>query len=78
MTQNNSHFRTMHEVEVIYLKDGIYESRKFAYYLEDEAVKIYQRTINKFKEIGNAIVTLRDEQNTLLKIERFNPKHLPQ
>ncbi len=71
MEQTNSHFRTMHEVEVIYLEKGMYKSRKFAYYIKEEAEKIYLRTVNKFKEVGNAIITLRDEYNVILKIQSF-------
>lgn len=72
MKLNDQHFRTMHQVEVIYLKNGMYESRKFAYYLEDEAEKMYQRTLNKFKEKGNVLVTLRNETDSLLKSAILN------
>lgn len=75
MTQANSpsdaHFRTMNEVEVIYLKKGLYDSRKSGYYLAEEANKIYQRTVNKFRDTGNVLIIQRDEQGTLLKSTRF-------
>lgn len=71
MTPTNCHFREMNEVEVIYLKRGMYESRKFAYYLKEEADKIYQRTINKFRDVGNVLIIQRDEQGTLIKSTRF-------
>ncbi len=71
MTQTNSHFRTMNEVEVIYLKKGMYENRKFAYYTEGEVDKVYQRTVNKFRDTGNVLIIQRDEQGTLIKSTRF-------
>ncbi len=63
----DSHFREMNEVEVIYLEKGFYKSRKFAYYLKDEADKVYQRTVNKFRDVGNVLIIQRDENGTLIK-----------
>ena len=71
MTQTNSHFRTMNEIEVIYLEKGMYENRKFAYYTEGEVDKVYQRTVNKFRDVGNVLIIQRDEQGTLIKSTRF-------
>lgn len=70
-TPIDSHFREMNEIEVIYLKKGFYESRKFAYYLKEEADKIYQRTVNKFRDVGNVLIIQRDEQGALIKSTRF-------
>lgn len=67
----DSHFREMNEIEVIYLKKGFYESRKFAYYLKEEADKVYQRTVNKFRDVGNVLIIQRDENGTLIKNTRF-------
>lgn len=68
---SDAHFRTMNEVEVIYLKKGFYDSRKSGHYLVEEANKIYQRTVNKFRETGNVLIVQRDEQGTLIKSTRF-------
>ncbi len=68
---SDAHYREMNEIEVIYLKKGFYESRKFAYYLTEEADKVYQRTVNKFRDIGNVLIIQRDEQGTLIKSTRF-------
>lgn len=69
---SDQHYRTMHQVEVIYLKNGMYDNRKFSYYLSDEAENIYIRTVNKFKGNSNALVTLRDENGYLIKSFRDN------
>ncbi len=68
---SDAHHRTMNEIEVIYLKKGFYESRKFAYYLKEEADKVYQRTVNKFRDVGNVLIIQRDENGTLIKNTRF-------
>jgi len=71
MKSTDPHYREMNEIEVIYLKKGFYESRKFAYYLKEEADKVYQRTVNKFRDVGNVLIIQRDEQGTLIKNTRF-------
>ncbi len=69
----NSHFRTMHEVSVYYFINKIYKECKFEYYLKDEALTIYQRSMNKFTENKEqVIISLRDENNTMIKSERLN------
>lgn len=57
----------LHEVEVIYLKNGQYDSRKFMRYeTYDEALRIYKATISKFKkEDKKAILSLRSMNGVL-------------
>lgn len=71
MKSTDAHYREMNEVEVVYLKKGFYDSRKFAYYMAEEAEKVFTRTVNKFRDIGNVIINHRDEAGTLIKSERF-------
>lgn len=68
-----SHFRTMHYVDVVYLNDkGQYGSSKQVHYTEKEAAEMYLRTINKLKqEKKSALIQLRDEQHQLIKCERL-------
>lgn len=70
-SHSDKHYRTLHEVEVIYLKNGMYAGRKFTSYPVEEAATIYQRTLNKFRELKNAIVIRRDENNNMISNERF-------
>lgn len=71
MEQMTSHFRTLHYVEVIYLTNGQYTSRKLVHYPVDEAKIMYARTINKFKEDKkSALICLREENHQLIKSER--------
>jgi hypothetical protein len=70
MEQTTSHFRTLHYVEVIYLRNGQYTGKKFVHYPVDEAKTMYARTINKFKEDSTkALVCLREENHQLIKSE---------
>lgn len=67
---DQSHFRTLHYVEVTYLEKGMPSSGKHVHYDEKEAAEMYMRTINKFKvEKKNALIQLRDENHQLLKSE---------
>jgi len=69
---SDSNNRTLHYVEVVYLKNGQFESRKFAHYPEEEAARMYTRTINKLKaENKSALVQLREENHTLIKSDRL-------
>jgi hypothetical protein len=61
-------YRTLHYVEVIYLKNGMYESRKFQHYPPDEADLVYERTLKKLAGT-DAHVSLREENHQLLKCE---------
>jgi len=57
-------------VEVVYLKGGLPQSRKFHSYPEDEASKMYMRTINKLaSEKTKAIICLRTGGHDLIKSE---------
>jgi len=63
----------LHYVEVVYLKNGQPNGLKFAHYPEEEAERMYQRTINKFKqENRSALINLREENHMLLKSEKIN------
>ena len=67
-TTANSHFRTLHYVEVLYFIKGQYDKRNFKHYPEDEAKKIYQRTINKAKQDKlTVMICLREENHNLLE-----------
>lgn len=69
-SHSDSTNRTLHYVEVLYLKAGQYESRKFAHYPEGEAARMYLRTINKLKmEKRSSLVQLREENHQLIKSE---------
>lgn len=70
--ETDKHHRTLHYVEVIYLTDGVYHSRKFAHYPEEEAARMYVRTVNKLKkENKSALVSLREENHTMIRNDRF-------
>jgi len=61
-----------HYVEVIYLTNGKYASRKFVHYPVDEALNMFLRTVNKFKQDKtSALVCLREENHQLIKSERI-------
>lgn len=69
---------TFYEVEVIYLRNNGYQSRKFKYYPEREAYSVYQRTFNKLSnELTECLITLRDEKGNLLKCDKLNEKIKP-
>ncbi len=72
MSHSPSNDRTLHYVEVLYMKGIQFIERKFNHYPEEEAGKIYQRTINKFTEdkSQNVIICLREENHNLLKSHR--------
>ena len=66
---------TFYEVEVIYLRNNVYKSRKFKYYPEREAYSVYQRTFNKLSnELTEGLITLRDERGNLVKCDKLNEK----
>lgn len=67
--QMNSHFRTMHYVEVLYMKGIEFLDRKSEWYPKDEAAIIFKRAVKKFTEdkSKNVIITLRDEQHLVLE-----------
>ena len=61
-----------HYVEVIYLTNGKYTSRKFVNYPVDDALNMFLRTVNKFKQDKtSALVCLRKENHELIKSERI-------
>lgn len=60
-----------HYIDVFYLKDGHFKSRKDAHFGELEANQMYHRTITKLKIEGTqALICLRNEKHELLKVER--------
>lgn len=64
---SDSHHRTLHYVEVIYLHNGMPNSKKFVHYPVDEAKVMFSRTVNKFKqEKTSALVCLREENHQLI------------
>ena len=68
---SDAQHRTLNYVEVVYLKNGAFESRKFAHYPEDEAAKMYARTINKLtQENRPSLVQLRTESHQLIKSDK--------
>lgn len=71
ISHSDTHNRTLHYVDVIYLSKGKYDGRKHAHYPEQEAVIMFQRTINKFKEEKKeALICLREENHSLIKSEK--------
>lgn len=76
-TTNLFHFRTMHYIEVCYFEKGRYASRKLQHYSEEEAMVIYQRTINKLKEDKKtALICLREENHNLIRSEWLKQNQL--
>lgn len=68
----DTHHRTLHYVEVIYLTNGMPSSKKFVHYPVEEAAVMFSRTINKFKqEKTSALICLREENHKLLKSKRL-------
>lgn len=68
METMTSHFRTLHYVEVIHFKNGVYDKRNFKHYPKDEAKQIYQRTVNKAKQDKlTVLICLREENHNLLQ-----------
>jgi hypothetical protein len=67
----DQHHRTLHYIDVIYLKDGHFKSRKAVHFPELEANQMYYKTIAKLKKEGtSALICLREENHELLKNER--------
>lgn len=67
----DQHHRTLHYVEVIYLTNGMVTGKKFIHYPVEEALKMYMRTINKFRgEKTSALICLREENHNIIKSER--------
>ena len=70
---SDKQYRTLHYVEVVYLSQGFFKERKFLYYPEKEAEKMYMRTVNKMtQDKVSSLVTLRKEDHTLIKSQRIN------
>jgi hypothetical protein len=58
-------------VEVIYLENGKYQSRKWLTYPTEKAKEVFKATVRKFKkEKTSALVGLRDATDTLIRCER--------
>lgn len=65
--------RTMHEVSVSYFKNNVKVSALWRYYLEKEAIKMYQAAINKYKvSKEQVLICLRDENHNMLQNEKLN------
>jgi hypothetical protein len=66
----DSHYRTLHYVEVIYLTRMQPINLKVRYYPEAEASRVFSGTVKKLKEEGiSALINLREENHNLLKSE---------
>jgi hypothetical protein len=69
-TESKKSLSKTHYVEVVYLKGGLPQSRKLQSYTEEEAARMYMRTINKFTtEKTKALICLRTEEHDLIKSE---------
>ena len=50
----------MTEIEVIYLKDNMYNGRKYEMYEDNKAEEMYMKVCNKYKS-GGALVIMRKQ-----------------
>lgn len=61
------------QIEVIYLKNNVYQVRKWAEYEKKEAEVNFFRTIGKLtQERKDALICLRDDEGNMIKNERLN------
>lgn len=72
---SHSELIVFYEVEVIYFENCQYKSRKHAYYPENEARQVYQRTLNKMiKNETSCLVCLRNAKHENIRQELLNYK----
>jgi hypothetical protein len=64
--------KSLSEIEVIYLKDGMYNGRKYAMFDDDKAEEVYMKTCAKYKH-GGALVIMR-KNNEVIKTYRHENK----